>query len=41
VARQLDAQQAQQRIDDLQRQLADLKEPVAGTHAAQPSQQPG
>jgi sec-independent protein translocase protein TatA len=41
AARQLDAQQAQQRIDDLQRQLADLKEPVAGTHTAQPSQQPG
>jgi sec-independent protein translocase protein TatA len=41
AAQQLDARQTQQRIDDLQRQLADLKEPVAGAHAAQPSRQPG
>ncbi len=33
--------QAQQRIDDLQRQLAELKEPVAGAHTAQRTQQPG
>jgi sec-independent protein translocase protein TatA len=32
---------AQQRIDDLQRQLAELKEPAAGAHAAQRTQQPG
>ena|ERR1700760_2361765 len=32
---------AQQRIDELQRQLAELKEPVAGAHAAQRTQQPG
>ena len=33
--------QAQQRIDELQRQLAELKEPVAGAHTAQRTQQPG
>ncbi|HEY6499030.1 MAG TPA: Sec-independent protein translocase subunit TatA [Streptosporangiaceae bacterium] len=33
--------QAQQRIDDLQRQLAELKEPAAGAHSAQRTQQPG
>jgi sec-independent protein translocase protein TatA len=32
---------AQQRIDELQRQVAELKEPVAGAHAAQRTQQPG
>ncbi len=40
-AQQLHAQQAQQQIDALQRQLADLKEPAAGAHAAQRTQQPG
>ena len=35
----LTALQAQQRIDDLQRQLAELKEPAV-THAAMPVQQP-
>jgi sec-independent protein translocase protein TatA len=32
---------AQEQIDALQRQLADLKEPVVGAHAAQRIQQPG
>jgi sec-independent protein translocase protein TatA len=32
---------AEQRIDDLQRQLAELREPAAGAHAAQRTQQPG
>ena len=32
---------AQQRIDDLQRQLAERGEPAAGSHAAQRTQQPG
>jgi sec-independent protein translocase protein TatA len=47
TAQQLAAQQArqdvqaQQRIDELQRELAELKEPVAGAHAAQRTQQPG
>ena len=31
----LQAQQAQQQIDALQRQLDDLKQPVAGAHSAQ------
>src|ERR1700742_2556604 len=35
------AAQAQQQIDDLQRQLADLKTPVAGAHAAQTTRQAG
>jgi sec-independent protein translocase protein TatA len=35
---QLGAQQAQQQIDALERQLADLKQPAA--HAAQSTQQP-
>jgi sec-independent protein translocase protein TatA len=34
------AQQAQQQIDALQRQLDDLKQPVAGAHAAQRTAQP-
>ncbi len=41
TAQQLAAQQAQRQIDDLQRQLADLKEPAAGQPAAQRMQQPG
>jgi sec-independent protein translocase protein TatA len=38
---QLAAQQTQQQVNDLQRQLADLKEPAAGQPAAQRMQQPG
>jgi sec-independent protein translocase protein TatA len=38
---QLAAHQAQQRIDDLQRQTADLKGPAEGQPAAQRTQQPG
>ena len=34
------AQQAQQQIDALQRQLDDLKQPVAGAYAAQRAAQP-
>jgi sec-independent protein translocase protein TatA len=41
VAQQLEAQQAQQQIDALQRQLDDLKRPVAGAHAVQSTQQAG
>jgi sec-independent protein translocase protein TatA len=44
AAQQLEAehaQQAQQQIDALQRQLDDLKQPVAGAHAVQPTQQAG
>jgi hypothetical protein len=41
VAEQLAAQQAQRQIDDLQRQLADLKGPAEGQPAAQRAQQPG
>jgi len=43
AAQQLEAQQtqqAQQQIDALQRQLDDLKQPVAGAHAAQRTVQP-
>jgi sec-independent protein translocase protein TatA len=40
-AGQIAAAQAQQQIDDLQRQLADLKAPAAGARAAQPTQQAG
>jgi sec-independent protein translocase protein TatA len=40
-AGQIAAVQAQQQIDDLQRQLADLKAPAAGARAAQPTQQAG
>jgi sec-independent protein translocase protein TatA len=40
-AQQLHAQQTQQQIDALQRQLADLKEPVTGQPAAQRTRQPG
>ena len=43
LAQQLAAQQgqqAQQQIDALQRQLDDLKQPVAGAHAAQRTAQP-
>jgi sec-independent protein translocase protein TatA len=43
AAQQLEAQQAQQaqqRIDALQRQLDELKQPVAGAHAAQRTVQP-
>ena len=38
---QLAAHQAQQLIDDLQRQTADLKGPAEGQPAAQRTQQPG
>jgi sec-independent protein translocase protein TatA len=38
---QLADQQAQRRIDDLQRQLADLKGPAEAQPAAQRAQQPG
>jgi sec-independent protein translocase protein TatA len=43
VPQPITAQQlaAQQRIDDLQRQLAELKEPAGGQPAAQRMQQPG
>jgi sec-independent protein translocase protein TatA len=41
AAQQLAAQQAQQQIDDLQRQLADLKVPAEGQPVAQRAQQPG
>jgi sec-independent protein translocase protein TatA len=41
AAQQLEAQQAQQQIDALQRQLDELKQPAAGAHAAQPTQQAG
>ena len=41
AAQQLEAQQAQQQIDALQRQLDDLKQPVAGAPAVQPTQQAG
>ena len=37
---QLTAQRAQQQIDDLQRQLAEFREPAAGPPATQPAQQP-
>jgi sec-independent protein translocase protein TatA len=37
---QIEAQQTQQQIDALQRQLDDLKQPVAGAHAAQRTVQP-
>ncbi len=37
---QLAAQQAQRQIDDLQRQLADLKAPAEGQPAAQRTRQP-
>jgi sec-independent protein translocase protein TatA len=43
AAQQLEAQQAlqaQQQIDALQRQLDDLKQPVAGAHSAQRTVQP-
>jgi sec-independent protein translocase protein TatA len=43
AAQQLEAQQteqAQQQIDALQRQLDDLKQPVAGAHSAQRAVQP-
>jgi sec-independent protein translocase protein TatA len=40
-AGQIAAVQAQQQIDDLQRQLADLKAPAAGARAAQPTHQAG
>src|ERR1700761_6622732 len=40
-AGQIAAAQAQQQIDDLQLQLADLKTPAAGAHVAQPTQQAG
>ena len=43
AAQQLEAQQteqAQQQIDALQRQLDDLKQPVAGAHSAQRTAQP-
>jgi sec-independent protein translocase protein TatA len=43
AAQQLEAQQteqAQQQIDALQRQLDDLKQPVASAHAAHPTGQP-
>jgi sec-independent protein translocase protein TatA len=43
LAQQLEAQQteqAQQQIDALQRQLDDLKQPVASAHAAQHTVQP-
>jgi sec-independent protein translocase protein TatA len=40
-AQELHAQQTQQQIDALQRQLADLKEPVTGPPAAQRTRQPG
>jgi sec-independent protein translocase protein TatA len=45
AAQQLETEQAQRQIDALQRQLDDLKQPVAGAHSAQrtvqPSQQAG
>jgi sec-independent protein translocase protein TatA len=40
TAEHLAAQRAQQRIDELQRQLIDFKEPAAGQPAAQHPQQP-
>jgi sec-independent protein translocase protein TatA len=40
AAQQFEAQQAQQQIDALQRQLDDLKQPVASAHAAQHTVQP-
>jgi sec-independent protein translocase protein TatA len=40
VQQALQAQQAQQQIDALQRQLDDLKQPVAGAHSAQRTVQP-
>jgi sec-independent protein translocase protein TatA len=40
ATQQLEAEQAQQQIDALQRQLEDLKQPVAGAHAAQRTVQP-
>src|SRR5580693_6423301 len=40
-AQQLNAQQTQRQIDALQRQLADLKEPVTGPPAAQRTRQAG
>lgn len=40
-AQQLAAQQAQRQLDDLQRQLADLKGPAEAQPAARRAQQPG
>jgi sec-independent protein translocase protein TatA len=40
-APELHAQQTQQQIDALQRQLAELREPVTGPPAAQRTRQPG
>jgi sec-independent protein translocase protein TatA len=41
IQQQLAAQQAQRQIDDLQRQLADLKGPAEGQAAAHRVRQPG
>jgi sec-independent protein translocase protein TatA len=41
AAQELHTRQTQQQIDALQRQLADLKEPVTGPPAAQRTRQPG
>jgi sec-independent protein translocase protein TatA len=40
AAQQLETEQAQRQIDALQRQLDDLKQPVASAHAAQRTVQP-